>query len=95
MSINTQGHPPITKKPYCTPLTKCAIVDKAIDDMLKAKVIKPSKSPQSCPIVIIDKKDGTNHFCVDYLKSEQDHNELIPDYILALGTAFRTKQTIQ
>ena len=56
MNIDTQGHPPIAKKPYRTPLTKRAIADKAIDDMLQAKVIKPSKSPWSFPIVIVDKK---------------------------------------
>ena len=76
MSINTQGHPPITKKPYCTPLTKHSTVDKAIDDILKAKVIKPSKSPWSFPIVIVDKKDGTQSLLCRLPKSEQDHKKV-------------------
>ena len=45
MKIHTGDHKPIKLKPYRTPFTKRPIVGKAIDDMLAANVIQPSRSP--------------------------------------------------
>lgn len=53
-------------KPYRTLLNKRQIVDKAIDDMFDAKIIRRSNSPWSFPIVVVDKKDGSKRFCVDF-----------------------------
>ena len=64
MKIDTGDHPPINLKPYRTPMHKKHIVDKAIDDMLDAKIIEPSHSEWAFPIVIVDKKDGSKRFCV-------------------------------
>ena len=36
--------------------------------MLENGVIVPSHSPWASPIVLVAKKDGTTHFCVDYQK---------------------------
>ena len=36
--------------------------------MLDKKVIVPSKSAYSSPIVMVPKKDGTNRMCIDYRK---------------------------
>ena len=36
--------------------------------MLDKGVIVPSESPYSSPIVMVPKKDGTNHMCIDYRK---------------------------
>lgn len=44
------------------------VVRKELDDMLKADVIRPSKSPWASPIVLVDNKDGTVCFCVDFRK---------------------------
>ena len=41
---------------------------KAIDNMLAANVIQPSRSPWSFPIAIVDKKDGPKRFCTDFRK---------------------------
>ncbi|XP_065900680.1 uncharacterized protein [Dysidea avara] len=37
-----------------------------LNDMLEKKIIKPSNSPWTSPIVLVKKKDGTSRFCVDY-----------------------------
>ena len=66
MSIDTGSHTPFKHKPYHTSLTKRKIVDDAIDDMLQANIIMPSNSPWASPIVVVDKKDGSKRFCVDY-----------------------------
>ena len=36
--------------------------------MLKHNLIVPSKSPWTSPVVIVDKKNRKQHFCVDYRK---------------------------
>jgi hypothetical protein len=66
MRIDTGDHPPIKLKPYRTPLNKRETVDKAVDDMLEAGIISRSRSPWSFPVVIVDKKDGSKRFCVDF-----------------------------
>lgn len=71
MKIDTGDHPPIRVKPYRTPLNKRPVVDKAIEDMLVADIIRPSRSCWSFPIIIIGKKDGGQRFCVDFRKLNQ------------------------
>ena len=70
MSIDTGSHSPIKLRPYRTPLHKREEVGKAIDDMLKANVIKRSMSPWSFPLVVVSKKDGTSRMCVDLRKTK-------------------------
>ena len=39
-----------------------------VDDMLQHGVIQPPTSPWTGPIVLVKKKDGITHFCMDYCK---------------------------
>ena len=68
MNINTGDHSPIKLRPYRTPLNNRKVIDEAVDEMLDAKVIEASNSPWSFPVVIVDKKDGSKRFCVDFRK---------------------------
>ncbi|MEW8486667.1 MAG: reverse transcriptase family protein, partial [Candidatus Thiodiazotropha sp.] len=43
-------------------------ISQQIDDMLLKDVIQPSSSPWASGIVMVQKKDGTKRFCVDYRK---------------------------
>ena len=39
-----------------------------VNDMLKQQVVQPSSSAWASPVVLVPKKDGNLHFCVDYRK---------------------------
>ena len=71
MKIDTGDHKPIKLRPYRTPIQNRKVIDKAVDEMLDAGVIKKSRSPWSFPVVIVDKKDGSKRFCVDFRKLNQ------------------------
>ena len=43
-------------------------VGELLKNMMQKKVISPSKSPWASPIVLVQKKDGSTRFCVDYRK---------------------------
>ena len=71
MTIDTGDHTPIKQKPYRTPFSERPKIEKTLDDMLKADIIRPSTSPWASPIVIVPKKDGSKRMCVDYRKVNQ------------------------
>ncbi|KMQ84090.1 reverse ribonuclease integrase, partial [Lasius niger] len=43
-----------------------AIIDREVEEMEAAGVIKPSHSAWSSPVVIVKKKDGKHRFCIDF-----------------------------
>ena len=68
MTIKTGDAHPIKQRPYRLPLTKRAVVDKEIGDMLEKGIIRPSYSPWASPITLVPKPDGSVRFCGDYRK---------------------------
>ncbi|MCG7876478.1 MAG: DDE-type integrase/transposase/recombinase [Candidatus Thiodiazotropha taylori] len=93
MKLDTGDHPPIKLRPYRAPIQNREVIEKAVDEMLDANVIRRSKSPWSFPVVIVDKKDGSKRFCVDFRKLNQITKPnsyplpLIDDILALLGKA--------
>ena len=42
--------------------------EKLLDDILTRALIEPSSSPLASPVVLVPKKAGSFHFCIDYRK---------------------------
>lgn len=57
---------PIRRQYYRYSPTVVAAMRKAVEGMLAGKIIKPSDSPWSFPVVMVTKPDGNYRFCVDY-----------------------------
>ena len=93
MQIDVGNNEPIKMRPYRTPIKNREVIDKAIDDMLDSEVIRRSKSPWSFPVVIVDKKDGSKRFCVDFRRLNKITKKnsyplpLIDDILALLGKA--------
>jgi hypothetical protein len=61
------GSVPVNSKPYrYSPFHKDEI-ERQVTTLLHASLITPSTSPFASP-VLLDKKDGSWRFCVDYMK---------------------------
>ena len=69
--IDTGNHAPIRQPVRRTPFALRAKVDELVADMLDQGVVQPSSSPWASPIVLVQKKDGSTRFCVDYRKLNQ------------------------
>jgi len=44
------------------------IIDDEVEEMLRNRIIEPSTSPWSSPVVIVKKRDGRPRFCIDFRK---------------------------
>ena len=59
---------PLRQKPYRLPYSRWKVVEEEVQKMLEARAIHPSSSPWSSPIVLVEKKDESVRFCVDFRK---------------------------
>ncbi len=66
--IDTGNAHPIKQPLRRAPVHMNEEVDRHIEDMLEKQVIQPSSSPWASGIVMVQKKDGSKRFCVDYRK---------------------------
>ena len=66
--IHTGDAPPIRQPVRRIPPARREEVRGLLKDMLERDVIQPSSGPWAAPIVLVQKKDGTTRFCVDYRK---------------------------
>ena len=93
MQVDVGNYEPITMRPYRTPIKNREVIDKAIDEMLDADVIRRSRSPWSFSVVIADIKDGSKRFCVDFRRLNKVTKKnsyplpLIDDILALLGKA--------
>jgi hypothetical protein len=65
-TIRTTDEIPIYTRPYRKAETDRQIINNEVKMMLDAKIIRPSNSPWSSPVVLIKKQDGSIRMCVDY-----------------------------
>ena len=65
-SINTGDASPQAQTFYKANPIRKQFIEKEIKEMLKKGIIQPSLSPWASPVVVVDKKDHTQRFCVDY-----------------------------
>ena len=55
------------------------VAEQAILEMQKQNVIEPSSRPWSSPIVLVNRKDSSTRFCVDYRKvNKVTHKDSYP-----------------
>jgi len=66
--IFTKDVPPIRSRPYSIPPSEQTFIKEEIQRMMKHKLIRPSNSPWTSPVVLVKKKNGKLRFCVDYRK---------------------------
>lgn len=57
---------PINVKPYHYPHFQKIEIEKLVVNMLASGIIRPIISPYSSPVILVKKKVGRWHFCIDY-----------------------------
>ena len=68
VEIETGDHPPIRSSYFRRSIKDKSIIEAEVKKMLDQRVITPSESPWSSPVVIVTKKNGDVRFCCDYRK---------------------------
>ena len=64
--LDTGQHPPVSQAPYRPGLNWKDKVREAVDKLLSAGFVRPSKSPWSSLVITVPKRDGCIRLVVDY-----------------------------
>ena len=59
---------PFRCKPYTLPYAKGDEIREEIKNMMDTGIVRESSSPYASPLVVVEKKDGSNRMCVYYRK---------------------------
>ncbi|CAF1682305.1 unnamed protein product, partial [Adineta ricciae] len=70
-AIDTGTHKPLYTPPYRKSNRDQEMLRGETQKLLKNDIIEHSTSPWSSPIILVQKKDGTTRFCVDYRRLNQ------------------------
>lgn len=80
MVIRLKDSEPVVYRPYRMSHSERQLVQDMVDEMIKAGIVRESKSPYASPIVLVHKKSGDKRLCVDYRalnnKTKRDHYPL-------------------
>jgi hypothetical protein len=61
------GTAPISKRPYQMSVEELQDLKKQLTELQEAGYIRPSSSPWGVPVLFVQKKDGSQWMCVDYI----------------------------
>ncbi|KFD46014.1 hypothetical protein M513_13097 [Trichuris suis] len=64
--IPTQAVNPITCRPYRVSSSERKAIAEQVNEMMRDGIVERSSSPWSFPVVMVQKRDSTWRFCVDY-----------------------------
>ena len=70
--IRQEKAEPTHVRQYALPHSKIKVIGEEVEAMLNMDVIEPAASPYNAPVVLVQKKDGTNRFCIDYRRLNQN-----------------------
>ena len=80
LSIDTGGAPPISQRPYNTPMFLREAVSTENDWLLEKGYVRPTNSDWALPIVTVKKPDDSLRLCIDY-KRLNDVTVPAPSYM--------------
>ena len=74
--INTLDEVPVSQKPYRTTPQARDEIERQVNDLVEAGIVKKSFSPYASPVVLVKKKSGDFRLCVDYRRlNAKTHTE--------------------